>query len=130
MTMARINRLMAWLAGLSSGILLLGLGLSVWLVQHRQQLPDPLLPKGSALLEHYNALAHQLWLMVMLLLIGVLVLAIQRIPAPAQASDQNKSLLHQTWRFIRRHPIACGLLTIYALLMVSESSWFYKEIVN
>ncbi|EAU75519.1 hypothetical protein [Synechococcus sp. RS9916] len=130
MTMARINRLMAWLAGLSSGILLLGLGLSTWLVQHRQQLPDPLLPEGSALLEHYNALAHQLWLMVMLLLIGVLVLAIQRLPAPAQASGQNKSLLHQTWTFIRRHPIACGLLTVYALLMVSESSWFYKEIVT
>ena len=91
MTMVRVNRLMAWLAGLSSGMLLLGLGLSHWLVQHRQQLPDPLLPERSALLEHYNALAHQLWLMVMLLLIGVLVLAIQRIPAPAQASGQNKS---------------------------------------
>ena len=122
MTMARINRLMAWLAGLSSGMLLLGLGLSSWLVQHRQQLPDPLLPEGSALLEHYNAMAHQLWLVVMLLLVGLLVLAIQRTPAPAQASDQHDRLLQQAWTFVRRHPIACGLLTVYALLMVSESS--------
>ena len=130
MTMGRINRQMAWLAGLSSGMLLLGLGVSHWLVQHRKQLPDPLLPEGSALLEHYNALAHQLWLVVMLVLLGLITLAIQRTPAPAQASDQHDSLLHQTWTFIRRHPIACGLLTVYALLMVSESSWFYKEIVT
>ena len=130
MTMARINRLMAWLAGLSSGMLLLGLGVSRWLVQHRQQLPDPLRPAGSALLEHYNALAHQLWLVVMLGLLGLLVLAIHQTPAPAQASDQHDSLLQQAWTFVRRHPIACGLLTVYALLMVSESSWFYKEIVT
>ena len=130
MTMERGHRLMAWLAGLSSGMLLLGLGFGYWLLQHRQQLPDPLLPEGSALLQRYNVMAHQLWLVVMVVLVSLLVLTIQQTPAPAQPSDQNESLLHQTWTFIRRHPIACGLLTAYALLMVSESSWFYKELVT
>ena len=130
MTMVKVNRMMGWLAGLSSGMLLVGLGLSSWLVQHRQQLPDPLLPEGSSLLQRYNVMAHQLWLVVMVVLVSLLVLAIQQTPAPAQPSGQNESLLHQTWTFICRHPIACGLLTVYALLMVSESSWFYKEIVT
>ena len=130
MTMAMVNRLMLWLAGISGGVLLIGLGLCSWLVQHRLQLPDPLLPEGSALLENYNGLAHELWLVVLLLLIGLLILAINQAPAPAQASSHPNSLLSQAWTFIRRHPIACGLLTVYALLMVGESSWFYKEIVT
>ena len=130
MTMGMVNRLMLWLAGVSGAALLVGVGLGGWLIQHRQHGPDPLLPEGSALLESYNALAHQLWLAVMLTLIGFLVMAIRRSPAPKRASSDPNSLLDQTWRFVHRHPIACGLLTLYALLMVSESSWFYKEIVT
>ena len=60
MTMERGHRLMAWLAGLSSRMLLLGLGFGYWLLQHRQQLPDPLLPEGSALLQRHKVMAHQL----------------------------------------------------------------------
>lgn len=132
MTMAMVNRLMLWLAVISSAVLLIGLGLASWLVQHREQVPDPLLPEGSALLGSYNSLAHQLWLVVLLLLIGLLLLAINRAaaPAPAPGEIQNKSLLRKAWEFMRRHPLSCGLLTVYALLMVSESSWFYKEIVT
>ena len=85
MTMGMVNRLMLWLAGVSGAVLLVGLGLGGWLIQNRQHGPDPLLPEGSALLESYNALAHQLWLAVMLTLIGFLVMAIRRSPAPKRA---------------------------------------------
>ena len=69
MTMGMVNRLMLWLAGVSGAVQLIGLGLCGWLIQHRQHGLDPLLPKGSALLQTYNALAHQHWLAVMLTLI-------------------------------------------------------------
>jgi len=130
MTFAMVNRLMRWLAWISSGALLIGLGFCGWLANHRQQFPDPLLPNGSALLQNYNTMIHQLWLVIVALLIILIGIAINQNPSKAQAIPQNNSLLSRGWLWMRRHPIACGLLTVYALAMVSESSWFYKEIVT
>ncbi len=32
--------------------------------------------------------------------------------------------------FIKQHPVVTIVLTIYVVLMVQESSWFYKEILT
>ena len=70
-----IDRLLPWLAGISSVLILVGLSLCVWLVKHRDQLPDPLLPQGSTLLENYNAVAHQLWVILFVAVSAALLFA-------------------------------------------------------
>ncbi len=129
----QINRLFSLLAVVSAIIFVVGFSLCVWLVGHRDKLPDPLSPYGSTLLENYNAVVHQLWIILFLAFSGALLIAAAlSIPdgEGLQKQHQTVSLWSSGYRFLRRHPIACGLLISYSLVMVGESSWFYKEIVT
>ena len=130
-----IDRLLPWLAGISSVLILVGLSLCVWLVKHRDQLPDPLLPQGSTLLENYNAVAHQLWVILFVAVSAALLFAAALgFPGGDKTQRQHQHRAESLWssgcRFLRHHPIACGLLITYSVVMVGESSWFYKEIVT
>ena len=67
-----------WLAsGSLQYSVLVGLSLCVWLVKHRNQLPDPLLPQESTLLESYDAVAHQLWVMAFVAVSAALLVEIR-----------------------------------------------------
>ena len=112
-----------WLSfcGASAVVSALALIAMAWVRQNRTLLPQPLSAQGSQLLETYNDWGHGLFIAV--LLVSIVVLAKS---APFQWGSPFKTIL----RAVRRHPLPTALLVSYALVMIHESSWFYKEILT
>ena len=107
---------------IASGILcVLTLIAMFWVSGNNTFLPPPLSRQGYQLLETYNDWGHGLFITVLLVSIAFLAKS-----APFQWGTPFKSTL----RAVRRHPLPSALLVSYALVMIHESSWFYKEILT
>ena len=92
-----------------------------WVSQNRELLPAPLSSQGSQLLETYNDWGHGLFIAVLIVSIALLA---------RSARFKLGSPFKSTLRAVRRHPLPSALLVSYALVMIHESSWFYKEILT
>ena len=119
-----------WLSTLSAIALIVSAGLALWLqfgASGFNALPEA---ARESLLSQYNAIVHGGFFAVLAVLAGLLIRAI------AQASTQDaKPRSKKAWPlavtdFIKQHPVTTIVLTIYVVLMVQESSWFYKEILT
>ena len=107
---------------IASGILcVLTLIAMFWVSGNNTFLPPPLSRQGYQLLETYNDWGHGLFITVLLVSIAFLAKS-----APFQWGTPIKSTL----RAVRHHPLPSALLVSYALVMIHESSWFYKEILT
>ncbi len=121
MRLQQFKRYWLGLAALSALLSLLGLIAWGWLTSNRALLPSALSPAGGQLLQTYNDWAHGLFIGVVLLSIALLI---------GSESWTWRSPVPAILRGIRRHPLPSVLLIAYALVMISESSWFYKEILT
>ena len=119
-----------WLSALSGAALIVSAGLALWLKYGTSGLSA--LPKSTrdSLLSQYNAIAHGGFFAVLAVLAGLLIHSIIRANTQDTQPKPQKPWPFLVRDFIRRHPVVTIILTIYVVLMVQESSWFYKEILT
>ena len=119
-----------WLAGATGTLVLIALGLRLWIDEHRSELPLPRSPEGRALTFTYNMASHAVFVAGLGILVAILMRPIVRNWINRPPNPQKRSSLQQLLFSIKRHPAATALFAACTVFMVSEASWFYKEIVG
>ena len=122
-----------WIATLSAAISAIGLGLCAWLLTHRDALPSPASVAGRSLIYNYNNTSHAIFVFVLLGLSAALVATVHSLPTAnrRESNGQRETSASRGWLiWIKEHPAPTIILTIYTVIMVHESSWFYKEILT
>ena len=129
-TTAFEQRWSLWLSGLSGVAVILSAGVALWMQSGTSgfsALPET---TKDSLLSQYNDITHGGFIAVLAVLAGLLIYS------AIKASEQDaKPKIQKSWKskitnFIKQHPVVMIVLTIYVMLMVQESSWFFKEIVT
>ena len=125
-------RAIVWTNGILLALIGLALGLGQWL-RHQASLGKvPAVDtsaRASALLS-YNLLSHGLWIaMVVAILIG-LWLDSSRHQTDEPTYSPRRSLVRQTLTHIRQQPLATVVFVAISIFLISEASWFYKEIIG
>ena len=94
-------------------------------------LPDPASNLGEVLRTQYNSNITTLWLVALITLVIIILGAYYREPVEPKTNRQIGIFSFSiALKAIARHPFLTALLAAYICMMVSESSWFYKEIVT
>ena len=119
--------------GILIGLLALGACISIWLRNGPASAPNPGAADSetTAALLHYNLISHGIWIAV----VGGILAWLwhdsrQHSPSATTTPSTRLSLLQQLRREINQQPFAVVLLTIVSLFLISEASWFYKEIIG
>ena len=124
------QRWSCWLSTLSGVALIISAGLALWLQlggSGFNALPET---TRESLLSQYNAIVHGGFFAVLAVLTGLLIHAIAQATTLESQQRSNKTWPLVVKDFIKQHPVVTIVLTIYVVLMVQESSWFYKEILT
>jgi len=119
-----------WLSTLSGTALIVSAGLALWLQSGASgfnTLPET---AKESLLSQYNAIAHGGFFAVLTVLAGLLIRSIVTAGTQETKPKPQKSWPLAITDFIKQHPAVAIVLTAYVVLMVQESSWFYKEILT
>ncbi|WP_136987747.1 hypothetical protein [Synechococcus sp. UW69] len=119
-----------WLSTLSGTSLLVSAGMALWLQSGAggfSALPET---ARESLLSQYNAIAHGGFFAALTVLAGLLIRSIVRAGTQETKPRPQKSWPLAVADFIKQHPAVAIVLTTYVVLMVQESSWFYKEILT
>lgn len=120
-----------WVGGVSAITLVIATGLALWIQVHPSELAQLQGATKRSLLNQYNNISHGIWIAVLLLLTGILIQAIRQSPSLQEAETRaTKSCIAQLATAIRRHPVTSIVLSAYVIIMVQESSWFFKEILT
>ena len=119
-----------WLSTLSVGALIVSAGLALWLQSGASGFSSLPEMARESLLNQYNAIAHGGFFAVLAVLAGLLIRSIVQAKAQDEQPRPQKPWPFIITDFIKQHPVTTIVLTIYAVLMVQESSWFYKEILT
>ena len=119
-----------WLSGASGITLIIGAVLALWIQSGQSGIGILEKEARDSFLRQYNDIAHAGLIIILILLTGILIRAINNAPEE-QASGSNQSgWLARIIDFIKRHPAVTIVFTAYTVVMVNESSWFYKEILT
>ena len=119
-----------WLSALSGITLIISGGLAVWIqfgASGFSTLPEK---TRESLLSHYNDIAHGGFIAVLVVLAALLIRSILQTSAPEATANARRPWPSAVAGFIRQHPVVAIILTTYVVLMLQESSWFYKEILT
>ena len=119
-----------WLSTLSGTALIVSAGLALWLQSGASgfsALPET---ARESLLSQYNAIAHGGFFAALAVLAGLLIRSIVKAGTQDAIPRPQKSWPLAVADFIKQHPVVAIVLTAYVVLMVQESSWFYKEILT
>ena len=110
----------------------LGLGVWAWMQRNRSLLPSPDSDAGQDLLNQYQELTHQLWLIALLLAVGFLSWRVQSSRQHEARTRNEPSLrpVEACLRFIRNNPITTVLLIAYTVAMISGTTYLYKDLVG
>ena len=122
-----------WIATISAAISAIGLGLCALLLTHRDALPSPASVAGRSLIYNYNNTSHAIFVFVLLGLSAALVATAHSLQTTnrRESNGQRERSASRGWLiWIKEHPAPTIILTIYTVIMVHESSWFYKEILT
>ena len=119
-----------WLSTLSGTALIISAFLALWLQSGKSGFSTLPETTRESLLSQYNAIAHGGWISVLAVLTGLLIHSIVKTSKEDERPGQQKSWPFAVTDFIKQHPVVTFVLTIYVVLMVQESSWFYKEILT
>jgi len=119
-----------WLSTLSGTALIVSACLALWLQSGASgfsALPET---TRESLLSRYNVITHGGLIAVLAVLAGLLIRSIIQASSQKERAKPQKAWPLAITSFIKQHPVVTIVLTIYAVLMIQESSWFYKEILT
>ena len=119
-----------WLSTLSGTALIFSASLALWLQSGASgfsALPET---TRESLLNNYSDIAHGGLIAVLAVLSGLLIRSIVKASTQDERPRAQKPWPIAIRDFIKRHPVVTIVLTIYAVVMIQESSWFYKEILT
>ena len=119
-----------WLSGASVFTLIVGAVLAIWIQSGQSGIGSLEKEARDSLLRQYNDIAHAGLIIILILLAGILIRAINNAPEEEASTTNQSGWLARIIHFIRRHPAVTIVLSAYTVVMVSESSWFYKEILT
>lgn len=128
---------LGWITGVSVAISAIGLGVWGWLVNHRQSLPPFDSQVGKALLGQYQAIAHDVVLILLALAVVALLALIQRAraaavssPGDAATGEAEAQKAGGLLQFAREQPIVLAIFVAYTVVMVQGTTWLYPELVG
>ena len=119
-----------WLSTLSGAALIVSAGLAIWLQSGASRFGTLPETTKESLLSQYNSITHGGLIAVLTVLSGLLIGSIAKANTQVERSRAQKPWPWAIQDFIKQHPVVTIVLTIYAVVMVQESSWFYKEILT
>ena len=119
-----------WLSGVSGITLIIGAGLSLWIQSGQSGFDELQKVTRDSLLKQYNDITHAGLIVILIMLTGILIRAINKVPEEESSTENQPGWLAKSINFIKRHPAVTIVLSTYAVVMVNESSWFYKEILT
>ena len=119
-----------WLSALSGAALIICAGLAIWLQSGASGFSALSETTRDSLLSQYNAIAHGGFFAVLAVLAGLLIRSIVQANTQEAQPKPPKPWPFVVTDFVKQHPVVTIVLTIYVVLMVQESSWFYKEILT
>ena len=119
-----------WLSTLSGTALIISAGLALWLQSGSSGFSTLPETAKESLLSQYNAIAHGGFFAFLTVLAGLLIRSIVKAGTQETKPKPQKSWPLAVADFIKQHPAVAIVLTAYVVLMVQESSWFYKEILT
>ena len=115
-----------------TGISLLGLGLWTWIQQNHSFLPVPDSKSGEALLNQYQELTHDIWLILLLLATGYLInrIYVNKKCERAQIDSKPGRPVESCVQFIRNNPITTVLFAAYTVAMISGTTYLFRDILG
>ena len=119
-----------WLSGASGITLIIGAVLALWIQSGQSGIGSLEKEARDSFLRQYNDIAHAGLIIILILLTGILIRAINNAPEEQASSSNQSGWLARIIDFIKRHPAVTIVFSAYTVVMVSESSWFYKEILT
>ena len=107
-------------------------GMRQWIESNRSTLPHPRSEQGLALSLAYNMASHGIFLLILSCLLIWLFREATRHKKAIHAISKKEQThwLQNIRRAATRHPFATLIFTSISIFMVSEASWFYKEIIG
>ena len=118
------------LSGASAVTLIIGAVLALWIQSGQSGIGSLEKEARDSLLRQYNDIGHAGLIIILILLTGILIRAINNAPEEEGSSSNQSGWLARIIDFIKRHPAVTIVFSAYTVVMVSESSWFYKEILT
>ena len=119
-----------WLTGISGITLIIGSVFALWIQSDQSGFGNLQKAARDSLLRQYNDIAHAGLVGILILLTGILIHAICSAPEEECKAEHQPGWLQRIIGFIKRHPAVSIVLSAYAVVMVNESSWFYKELLT
>ena len=115
-----------------TGISLLALGLWTWIQQNHSFLPIPDSKSGEALLNQYQELTHDIWLILLLLATGYLInrIYVNKKRERAQIDRKPGRPVESCVQFIRSNPITTVLFATYTVAMISGTTYLFRDILG
>ena len=110
----------------------MGLGLWAWIQQYRHFLPTPDSKAGRALQHQYQGTAHDIWLILLLIVAGYLIskIYISRQKEAEESKHNSKGAVQSCLQFIRNNPITTVLFAAYTVAMIAGTTYLYKDMVG
>ena len=121
------SKLSIWLTCSSMLILVVTGILTFWIIA------KPQTPARNFILENlksYNNITHGIFILTLIILSATALCSALKLPKIEDIKSQKFNKFHEIIQAITKHPASTIVLTIYAALMIHESSWFYKEILT
>ena len=127
------QRWSSWLAGLSCIAFIIGTGFSLWLRSSQSatsQLHQAISNYFTNNARDYNNISHAIFIFILVILAAVLLQSIGLSHDKKVKTPCKKGWASSLASGAKNHPAVTIIITAYVVLMVQESSWFYKEILT
>ena len=111
---------------------IIGLALCSWISSSPASLPTPGSSAGESLLKNYLRIAHQIWLIALILVLGNLIQKIIRIKLKHSSEwpEKTPSQLMRSTSFINKNPLTTILFIAYTIAMVSGTTYLYADMIG
>ena len=119
-----------WLSTLSGTTLIISAVLMLWVKSGASGFSALSEENRNYLLSQYNSITHWGFIIALAALAGLLIHSVLNLNEEQSEPKPRKSWPLAVAGFIKKHPVVAIILTIYTVIMVHESSWFYKEIIT
>ncbi|WP_114993601.1 hypothetical protein [Synechococcus sp. UW179A] len=111
---------------------IVGLAVCAWISSSPAILPTPESSAGESLLNSYLRIAHQLWLIALIVLLGNLIQKIIRIRIKQSSEGWNtmETPLKQSIYFVNKNRLTTVLFIAYTIAMISGTTYLYADMIG